>query len=137
MVHNLKLICIASSVPCLLMYPLMISSVTFPAVTTKYPRAQICCPQYLFRKSSNSNCNFLDVAPLISCTNFDTDNDAIIVTAASSVIPQALIDQLKIGGKLIMPVGVHSQRLFRITRAPNGTEQEELLAVRFVLMARE
>ncbi len=41
--------------------------------------------------------------------------DAIIVTAASEAIPQSLIKQLKIGGKLIIPVGVLFQKLMLIS----------------------
>lgn len=60
--------------------------------------------------------------------------DAIIVTAASEAIPQNLIKQLKIGGKLIIPIGKLFQKLMRITYNENDIEEEELMAVRFVPM---
>ena len=62
--------------------------------------------------------------------------DAIIVTAAPERIPEKLIEQLKDGGKMIVPVGpVHSvQYLKLITRKNNKTIENDLLAVRFVPM---
>jgi protein-L-isoaspartate(D-aspartate) O-methyltransferase len=44
--------------------------------------------------------------------------DAIIVTAGAPTIPQELMKQLKIGGRLVIPVGTerNSQEMFRITR---------------------
>jgi len=44
---------------------LVISSVTSPDVTQKYPLAQKCCPQYLFFNSENISNNFLELRPLI------------------------------------------------------------------------
>lgn len=60
--------------------------------------------------------------------------DAIIVTAASPKIPPALINQLKMGGRLIMPVGEHlsNQSLIKITKTPNGLLEDHLMPVRFV-----
>jgi len=60
--------------------------------------------------------------------------DAIMVTAAAGEIPQPLIDQLKVGGRLCIPVGGSDfiQYLIRITKTPTGTERETLLPVRFV-----
>ncbi len=60
--------------------------------------------------------------------------DVIIVTAAPKKIPTPLLEQLKTGGRLIIPVGEHSQELLRITKTKTGTEREKLLAVRFVPM---
>ena len=60
--------------------------------------------------------------------------DAIIVTAAPETVPQNLIRQLKIGGKLIIPVGVLFQQLMRITRNEEGVTEEILMPVRFVPM---
>ena len=62
--------------------------------------------------------------------------DAIIVTAAPEEIPQQLIEQLKDGGRLIIPVGVLSQELMRITRTKQGIKKENLLPVRFVPMVK-
>lgn len=61
--------------------------------------------------------------------------DAIIVAASGPKVPEALKEQLKIGGRLIIPVGSnkHEQRLIRITRESKSKFQEERLeGVRFV-----
>lgn len=63
--------------------------------------------------------------------------DAIIVTAAPDHIPQPLIDQLKVGGRLVIPVGSAFQELVRITKTPEGLSREDLLPVRFVPMTGE
>jgi len=63
--------------------------------------------------------------------------DAIVVTAAPEQVPQALLDQLKVGGRLVIPVGAGSQELLRITRTATGFEREPLLPVRFVPMTGE
>jgi protein-L-isoaspartate(D-aspartate) O-methyltransferase len=60
--------------------------------------------------------------------------DAIIVTAAPPEIPQPLIDQLKIGGKMVIPVGVFFQELYLIEKTKAGTVKKELIPVRFVPM---
>jgi protein-L-isoaspartate(D-aspartate) O-methyltransferase len=58
--------------------------------------------------------------------------DAIIVTAAPSSVPQALLDQLVEGGRLIIPVGDNKQILKVITRKGNGFNEQQIEAVRFV-----
>ena len=58
--------------------------------------------------------------------------DAIIVTAAPKVIPSELKNQLKDGGRLIIPVGDGDQNLCRLTKNENGTNEELHGAVRFV-----
>jgi len=58
--------------------------------------------------------------------------DVIIVTAAPKEIPQKLIEQLKIKGRLIIPVGDDFQQLFLITKTEEGTEERKLIPVRFV-----
>ena len=60
--------------------------------------------------------------------------DAIIVTAAPAEIPQELIKQLKLNGRLIIPVGAEHQELLRITKTKTGEQVEQLLPVRFVPM---
>lgn len=61
--------------------------------------------------------------------------DAIVVTAAGPRVPDALLAQLKPGGRIVMPVGPVSseQKLVRLTRsASDGYEVEDLGPVRFV-----
>ena len=62
--------------------------------------------------------------------------DAIIVTAAPDRIPEKLIEQLKDGGKMIIPVGPVSsaQSLKLITKKDNKITERDLLPVRFVPM---
>ncbi len=64
--------------------------------------------------------------------------DAIIVTAAPAHIPQPLIDQLKKGGRMIIPVGDFYQELILITKQSDGTvKKKSVLPVRFVPMTGE
>ena len=61
--------------------------------------------------------------------------DAIIVTAAGPEVPQPLVDQLKIGGRLVMPIGgtYEIQELTVLIKQPDGSlEQRNVLPVRFV-----
>ncbi|MFW2374851.1 MAG: protein-L-isoaspartate(D-aspartate) O-methyltransferase [Gammaproteobacteria bacterium] len=61
---------------------------------------------------------------------------AIIVTAAPEQIPESLLDQLTIGGIMIIPVGSQAgnQTLLQITREADGFVEQELEGVRFVPM---
>lgn len=66
--------------------------------------------------------------------------DAIIVTAAGSHIPHPLIEQLKPGGKMIIPVGSNfmTQQLLLISKTSNGKLQtRQILPVRFVPLTGE
>ena len=64
--------------------------------------------------------------------------DAIMVTAAPEHIPQPLVDQLKIGGRMIVPVGDLYQELILITKQPDGSiKKKSVLPVRFVPMTGE
>jgi len=61
--------------------------------------------------------------------------DAIIVTAAPNEVPPALIDQLKPGGRMMIPVGEgwFAQELMLITKDPDGiSHRKDILPVRFV-----
>lgn len=60
--------------------------------------------------------------------------DRIIVTAAAEERPQALIDQLAVGGILIVPVGRDptSQVVERIVKTESGLQRDTLMPVRFV-----
>lgn len=63
--------------------------------------------------------------------------DGIIVTAAPDHIPQPLIDQLKVGGRLVIPVGSMFQELMLITKTDNGIVEKSIIPVRFVPMTGE
>jgi len=59
--------------------------------------------------------------------------DAVIVTAGSPDIPQPLVDQLAVGGRLVIPVGDESvQDLMRLTKTEEGIKREDLGGCRFV-----
>ena len=64
--------------------------------------------------------------------------DAIIVTAAGPKIPEPLLEQLKDGGRLVMPVGDEwSQYLIKVTKKGDKLIKENLGAVRFVKLVGE
>lgn len=63
--------------------------------------------------------------------------DGIVVTAAPDHIPQPLIDQLKVGGKMIIPVGEGFQDLILVEKKKDGISKKNLLPVRFVPMTGE
>jgi protein-L-isoaspartate(D-aspartate) O-methyltransferase len=60
--------------------------------------------------------------------------DRIIVTAASPATPPALVDQLAVGGIMILPLGPQDghQTLVKLVRTKDGVERTELIGVRFV-----
>jgi protein-L-isoaspartate(D-aspartate) O-methyltransferase len=61
--------------------------------------------------------------------------DAILLTAAPPRrIPQPLLDQLKVGGRLVAPVGGEEQDLVRIRRTEKGYDRQVIAPVRFVPM---
>ena len=62
--------------------------------------------------------------------------DKVIVTAAPAKLPKALLDQLKPGGRMIVPVGRWRQELMLIHHTPDGCQRERLMPVRFVPMVR-
>jgi protein-L-isoaspartate(D-aspartate) O-methyltransferase len=63
--------------------------------------------------------------------------DAIIITAAPTKIPQPLVDQLNIGGRMILPLGNLFQELVLLTKTESGIQKKTLLPVRFVPMTGE
>src|SRR5438132_652368 len=66
--------------------------------------------------------------------------DAIIVTAAPAAVPQPLVDQLKPGGRMVIPVGAPSevQHLLLLEKQPDGrTTTTRTLPVRFVPLTRD
>ena len=56
--------------------------------------------------------------------------------AAPDEIPESLIEQLKIGGKMIAPVGSYYQELYLVTKEVGGINKEKLIPVRFVPMVK-
>jgi len=60
--------------------------------------------------------------------------DRIIVTAAPDDVPTALVQQLKIGGVMAIPIGTVIQELRILRRTATGTETLSTLPVRFVPM---
>jgi protein-L-isoaspartate(D-aspartate) O-methyltransferase len=59
--------------------------------------------------------------------------DAILVTAGSPQIPPPLVEQLALGGRLVIPVGnSYTQTLTRVRRTPEGLKHEYLGGCRFV-----
>jgi protein-L-isoaspartate(D-aspartate) O-methyltransferase len=59
--------------------------------------------------------------------------DRIIVTAAAGVVPVTLLDQLAVGGIMVIPVGSSTEQiLLRIEKTPEGIKQQHLMSVRFV-----
>lgn len=63
--------------------------------------------------------------------------DAVILTAAPAEIPTPLLEQLAEGGRMILPLGSHSQTLVLIRKRKGQIIQEHLLPVRFVPMTGE
>ena len=63
----------------------------------------------------------------------ETPFDAIIVTAGAPDIPQPLLDQLAMDGRLVIPVGdAYVQDLMRVTKTKEGIKKEDLGGCRFV-----
>lgn len=63
--------------------------------------------------------------------------DIILVTAAPPELPEELLHQLAVGGRMIVPVGELFQELYLVTRTASGFERKSLIPVRFVPMVRE
>lgn len=67
--------------------------------------------------------------------------DSIVVTAGAKHIPPKLVEQLKPGGRMVIPVGatLHSQKLLLVTKEkkpPHKVQTRELMEVRFVPLVR-
>ncbi|WP_449252214.1 protein-L-isoaspartate(D-aspartate) O-methyltransferase [Chitinimonas lacunae] len=60
--------------------------------------------------------------------------DAIILAAAATHVPQALLEQLAIGGRMLFPIGVNDQEMRMIERFEEGFQETRLEKVRFVPM---
>ena len=60
--------------------------------------------------------------------------DRIILTAAAAALPESLLQQLKLGGIMVLPLGSRhgEQRLLQVRRLPEGYETKDMGSVRFV-----
>lgn len=63
--------------------------------------------------------------------------DAIVVTAAPPEIPQALVDQLAEGGRMVIPVGTSYQELLMVEKKKGKVSKRVITVVRFVPMVKE
>lgn len=63
--------------------------------------------------------------------------DGIIVTAAPEKVPRPLLEQLRVGGRLIIPVGGRDQELKVYTKTETGYDVRSVFGVRFVPMTGE
>jgi len=63
--------------------------------------------------------------------------DAIIVTAAPDEVPQKLVEQLSVGGRMVVPIGSVFQELYLITKTKEGIIKKSLIPVRFVPMVED
>jgi protein-L-isoaspartate(D-aspartate) O-methyltransferase len=59
---------------------------------------------------------------------------AVIVTAAPDHVPKPLVEQLAMGGRMVLPLGDEFQKLVRLTKSAGGVRADTLLPVRFVPM---
>jgi protein-L-isoaspartate(D-aspartate) O-methyltransferase len=62
--------------------------------------------------------------------------DGIIVTCAPKEVPPLLLEQLAIGGRMVIPVGFYFQELLLITKDSSGTSEKSIIPVRFVPMIK-
>jgi protein-L-isoaspartate(D-aspartate) O-methyltransferase len=56
----------------------------------------------------------------------------ILIAASATHVPEALKQQLAIGGRMVLPVGIEDQWLFVVDRKENGFVEQRRAAVRFV-----
>jgi protein-L-isoaspartate(D-aspartate) O-methyltransferase len=62
--------------------------------------------------------------------------DAIVVTAAPDHVPPALVAQLAVGGRMVIPVGADEQSMLVISKTPHGVVEQRTIPVRFVPLRR-
>jgi protein-L-isoaspartate(D-aspartate) O-methyltransferase len=62
--------------------------------------------------------------------------DAILVTAAPDHVPPALVEQLAVNGRMVIPVGTGEQELRLLTKTADGVVEQAMLQVRFVPLIR-
>lgn len=62
--------------------------------------------------------------------------DAIVVTAAPDHVPRALVQQLAVHGRMVIPVGTGDQEMRVLTKTPGGVIEQTTFPVRFVPLVR-
>ena len=60
--------------------------------------------------------------------------DAIVVTAAPDEVPKALVEQLAVNGRMVIPVGTTNQEMMLIQKTQKGVTEKRTIPVRFVPM---
>ena len=78
----------------------------------------------VFAKTGNGYLGWPEHAPF----------DAIVVTAAPDEVPQTLVDQLAVNGRMVVPIGTFNQQMMIITRSSQGIVGRTTIPVRFVPM---
>jgi len=73
-------------------------------------------------KHGDGNLGLAEVAPF----------DAIVLAAAATQVPQTLLDQLDLGGRMVLPKGTQKQQLCLIERSARGFTETVLEQVKFV-----
>jgi protein-L-isoaspartate(D-aspartate) O-methyltransferase len=63
--------------------------------------------------------------------------DAIVVTAAPDHVPPALLEQLAVGGRMVIPVGTGEQEMRVIRKTARGIVEQRTLRVQFVPLVRD
>jgi protein-L-isoaspartate(D-aspartate) O-methyltransferase len=58
--------------------------------------------------------------------------DGILMAASATHVPEALKEQLAVGGRMVLPVGIDDQWLYVVDRGENGFTEQKRAAVRFV-----
>jgi protein-L-isoaspartate(D-aspartate) O-methyltransferase len=58
--------------------------------------------------------------------------DGILMAASATHVPEALKEQLAVGGRMVLPVGIDDQWLYVVDRSENGFSEQKRAAVRFV-----
>ncbi|HET9578986.1 MAG TPA: protein-L-isoaspartate(D-aspartate) O-methyltransferase [Usitatibacter sp.] len=58
--------------------------------------------------------------------------DGILMAASATHVPEALKQQLAVGGRMVLPVGTGDQWLYTVDRTANGFMEQKRMAVRFV-----
>jgi protein-L-isoaspartate(D-aspartate) O-methyltransferase len=62
--------------------------------------------------------------------------DAILMSAAPKEVPKALLQQLRVGGKMVVPVGGFFQDLMVVTKTADGLEKSKIIPVRLQPMVQ-